>query len=178
MPKLFQAFLESSDTPGAGRHPLLFQDVDGVLNRYVEGTPELDPALLRNLKGTLDSTGADLVLSTQWRKYRDHRLRLQEALQQSGIPAERIVGETPSLCGGPYCRAKEIKEFLTARGELETRWAAVDDVDLSVQDPEFMKGHFVKTDPLRGLTAAKASELQETLKADTEPSRLSFLRAL
>ena len=29
--------------------------------------------------------------------------------------------------------AQEIKEFLTARGELETRWAAVDDVDLSVQ---------------------------------------------
>ena len=29
------------------------QDVDGVLNRYVEGTPELDPALLRNLKGRL-----------------------------------------------------------------------------------------------------------------------------
>ena len=36
----------------------LTQDVDGVLNAYIAGTPELDPRLLQNLKQTLAHTGA------------------------------------------------------------------------------------------------------------------------
>ena len=39
------------------------QDVDGVLNRYIQGTPELDPKLLRNLRRTVDNTNA---LTRQW----------------------------------------------------------------------------------------------------------------
>ena len=147
-------------------HPLLFQDVDGVLNRYIQGTPELDPTLLRNLRRTLDHTDADLVLSTQWRKYPQHSRRLREALEKSGIPADRIVGQTPSLCGGPGCRVQEIKSFLDSHAELldhNKRWAAVDDEDLSAQDPEFMKGHFVQTDPLQGLTEKRAKELESAL---------------
>ena len=34
------------------------QDVDGVLNAYITGTPELDPRLLHNLKRTLSQTDA------------------------------------------------------------------------------------------------------------------------
>ncbi|CAE7197669.1 unnamed protein product [Symbiodinium microadriaticum] len=150
-----------------GRHPLLFQDVDGVLNAYIAGTPELDPRLLQNLKQTLAHTGADLVLSTQWRKYAQHRQHLTEALEKSGIPADRIVGETPSLCGGPYCRAQEIRAFLDSHAELldeGRRWAAVDDVDIAEQDPDLMRGHFVKTDPLRGLTAERAEALAAALR--------------
>lgn len=39
------------------------QDVDGVLNRYIQGTPELDPKLLRNLRRTVDNTNA---VTRQW----------------------------------------------------------------------------------------------------------------
>ena len=39
------------------------QDVDGVLNRYIQGTPELDPKLLRNLRRTVDNTNA---VPRQW----------------------------------------------------------------------------------------------------------------
>ncbi|CAE7199002.1 unnamed protein product [Symbiodinium pilosum] len=117
---------------------------------------------MQNLRRTVVQTNADLVLSTQWRKYPQHRQRLREALERSGIPASRIVGETPSFCGGPYCRAQEIKAFLDAHEELlddEKRWAAVDDVNIEEQDPALMKGHFVKTDPLRGLTEERAQAL-------------------
>ena len=37
--------------------------MDGVLNRYIQGTPELDPKLLRNLRRTLDNTNA---VTRQW----------------------------------------------------------------------------------------------------------------
>mmetsp|Transcript_28257 Transcript_28257/g.45472 ORF Transcript_28257/g.45472 Transcript_28257/m.45472 type:complete len:201 (+) Transcript_28257:27-629(+) len=151
------------------QHPLLFQDVDGVLNRYIQGTPELDPKLLQNLRRTVDNTDADLVLSTQWRKYPQHSRRLREALQESGIPSDRIVGQTPSLCGGPGCRVQEIKAFLDSHAELlddGKHWAAVDDEDLSAQDPEFMQGHFVQTNPLQGLTEKRAKELENALVAD------------
>lgn len=62
--------------------PYVAQDVDGVLNRYVEGTPELDPRLLGNLKRLLEKSHADVVLSTQWRKHPQHRQRLLGALRQ------------------------------------------------------------------------------------------------
>eukprot|EP00913_Durusdinium_trenchii_P022725 g21341.t1 len=112
------------------------QDVDGVLNRYIQDTPELDVALIRNLSHTLQKSNADLVLSTQWRRYPQHKRRLLEAFQQAGIAPEKVVGETPILCGGPGCRAKEIKSFLDSHAELldeNKTWAAVDDVDLSAQ---------------------------------------------
>ena len=82
-----------------------------MLNAYISGTPELDPRLMQNLRRTVVQTNAatrlgtsdaccffdirsvsisyyshvvkDLVLSTQWRKYPQHRQRLREALERS-----------------------------------------------------------------------------------------------
>eukprot|EP00928_Gymnodinium_smaydae_P041878 TRINITY_DN28283_c0_g1_i1.p1 TRINITY_DN28283_c0_g1~~TRINITY_DN28283_c0_g1_i1.p1 ORF type:complete len:247 (-),score=57.34 TRINITY_DN28283_c0_g1_i1:40-780(-) len=163
------AFLDSErlgSTAGSSKssRPLLFQDVDGVLNRYVPGSPQLEGALLRNLKGVLERTDADLVISSSWRTSRELMTRLRSALEAAGISGERIAGETPILCGYPHCRAQEIGAFLDAHPRLAARrWVAVDDVNIEEQDLSLMKGHFVKTDSRAGLTPAAAETLAAAL---------------
>lgn len=146
--------------------PIIFQDVDGVLNRYVNDGPILEKPLLKNLKTVMDRTDANLVITSQWRKYPDdHMLRLKKALGEVGIAPTRIIGVTPTLCSSWQCRSREIFEFLRDHPQLgHAGWVAVDDQDLEVQE-KFMYGHFVKTHPLEGLTMRKAQELQDKLKS-------------
>eukprot|EP00930_Biecheleria_cincta_P060588 TRINITY_DN46229_c0_g1_i1.p1 TRINITY_DN46229_c0_g1~~TRINITY_DN46229_c0_g1_i1.p1 ORF type:complete len:202 (+),score=38.66 TRINITY_DN46229_c0_g1_i1:61-666(+) len=167
--------VSSSVGAGSAARRLIFQDVDGVLNTYVPSTSDLDGQLLKNLKQVLDQTGADLVISSQWRKHPNHLQRLRQALQGAGISADRIVGQTSSLCSATECRAREIADFLHAHPSLTKdglAWAAVDDVDLESQDPTFMHGHFVKTDPLQGLTRDRAEVLSATLQSQRPPGHV------
>ena len=81
--------------------PIIFEDVDGVLNRYEAGAPTLESGLLANLARVVRNTNSNLVISSQWRKYPDdHMPRLKDALVAAGIEPERIIGETPVVCVG------------------------------------------------------------------------------
>lgn len=154
--------------------PIIFQDVDGVLNRYDAGAPLLEDGLISNLARVVKSTSANLVISSQWRKYPDdHMPRLKEALSKAEIESESIIGQTPVLCSAWQCRAREIAEFLQSHPALgHAGWVAVDDMDLEKQDAGFMHGHFVKTDSMDGLTQERADELQSMLKSDAATSVL------
>merc|ERR1712205_210302 len=111
--------------------------------------------------GVIKNTSANLVISSQWRKFPDdHMPHLKEALAKARIGPERIVGETPVLCSAWQCRAREIAEFLQAHPAIgRAGWVAVDDMDIEQQNTNFMHGHFVKTDSMDGLTYERADEL-------------------
>jgi len=126
----------------------------------------LEHGLISNLARVIKNTSANLVISSQWRKYPDDLMpRLKEALSKAGIEPERIIGQTPSLCSAWQCRAREIADFLQTHSELgHAGWVAVDDVDLESQNYSFIHGHFLKTDPMHGLTTERADELENMLQ--------------
>ena len=104
-------------SPGASRpcsatsRKLLFLDVDGVLNTSGDGDSDAGDSIirtstwpctlslphLRTLKAVLDQTGADVVLSSNWRLVPLGCRALERGLRAVRIPCERIVGATPDL---------------------------------------------------------------------------------
>ena len=97
---------------------IIFLDVDGVLNSqsYLLGCKEndnsereIDEECVKNLKTIVDKTGADIVLSSTWRRMKDdHELAiyLNTILDKYGL---HISGKTPWIHGN---RPEEIKVWL------------------------------------------------------------------
>ena len=149
------------------RPKILFLDVDGVLNtNNTCDMPAHDvisiglswPCLLsrphlRTLKGVLDASGCDIVLSSTWRLNELGCRLLQRGLRAVGIPCERIVGATPDLRPHSHSRPDEILAWLSAHGngDAPTVWAAVDDIPLERENPEGMRGRCVLTKMETGL---------------------------
>lgn len=178
--------------PGAARGrasgKLLFLDCDGVLNTtdavdknspdivHTYGWPHvLSVSLLRTLKAVLDQTGADIVLSSNWRLVDLGCRALERGLQDVHIPCDRIVGATPDLrpCNGS--RQDEILAWLRQNSSRSTVWVAIDDLPLEREQPTGMRGHCVLTDAATGLDcdAAHACVLllnaQDAANDATEP---------
>lgn len=154
--------------------PLLFLDVDGVLNsaewmRSVARREEreqcgasressLDPTLCKRL-GVLRATGAELVLSSAWRKLRQPRNRygiqrpawFEKILHRRGCRSARFIGQTPSLWTH---RGLEIQRWLDENPGHD-RFAIVDDDS----DMEHLAPRLVQTSWEVGLTEEKCGEL-------------------
>ncbi|CAK0865577.1 unnamed protein product, partial [Prorocentrum cordatum] len=148
-----------------GVRPLIFQDVDGVLNRSPTGAP-IDAELLGNLADLARRTDANIVISSAWRKSPPALRELLGSLRRdAGVPTSRLLGATPSLCPGVECRAAEISSWLRAhpRQAAGARWVAIDDRDLGRQDPDLLRGHFVRTDGRVGLTRERALAAERLL---------------
>jgi len=106
--------------------PIIFQDVDGVLNNDFtdrDDSPIDDSLVDRLRRGILDrlpkTPGVQIVLSSQWRKFDRNLDLLKRAFDKQGISAENgyfVVDATPSLCRGVECRAEEIHQWLEAHG--------------------------------------------------------------
>lgn len=90
-------------------NPLIFLDIDGVLNSWdwwarrknepppteLMGVYDLDPLACQRLQRLCDTMGAELVITSTWRKH--HTIQdLQDLFRQRGLTA-RIIGRTPSL---------------------------------------------------------------------------------
>lgn len=121
---------------------IIFLDVDGVLNSQSyhlrcklndNSEWEIDEECVKNLKTIVDKTGADIVLSSTWRRMKDsHRLsiRLNMILDKYGL---HISGKTPWLHGE---RPKEIKTWLDnyiSKGNGIKSFVILDD-DFSVDE--------------------------------------------
>jgi hypothetical protein len=156
--------------------PILFLDVDGVLNGhrdYGTGGALIRPECARRLQLVLDVTDAAVVLSSAWR----YQVLLgavtlrgfEHMLRTHGIRA-RVVGTTDRDGGdtqqefngatGPAERVAQIRRWLAAHPEV-TRWAVVDDARLSVADPTLP---IVETDGERGLSDRDADALIALLR--------------
>jgi len=144
--------------------PLIFQDVDGVLNDADENVL-LSDKLINRLDDLVGDTDAQIVLSSHWRKS-PHMLDLlfQRLTLTKNHLDQRIVGATPSLCRGVECRAKEIWAWMEGHKAFKGNWVALDDWNLFVQpDGEHLVDHFVNTNPDVGLTPDDAEEATRLL---------------
>lgn len=160
--------------------PVLFLDVDGVLNGHSDYAPHralIRPACAERLQRVLDETAAVVVISSAWR----YQVLLgavtlrgfEYMLRSHGIIAN-VVGTTGRDAAdtqqefnghtGQGERVTQIRAWLAAHPgafPLGRRWAVVDDAKLSLADPSLP---IVETDGAVGLTDADADRLIALLK--------------
>lgn len=167
--------------------PVIFLDIDGVLNTYNITNDHEDafhPAgwesnmrdsgfvlsrqRLERLATLIQRHAARIVLSTAWRFEHGARRALAAALTElAGLPATIFVGVTPELRERP--RAAEVAAWLKQHDPAgRRRWIAIDDIDLARDAPEAMAGHFVHTSIEAGLTEARAVFADGLLRKSSE----------
>jgi hypothetical protein len=134
--------------------PVLFLDIDGVLNsvqwaRRVQrpGILGIDPDTIPHLQRIVDETDCDIVVSSTWRIGRQ-AVELREILLNAGMRSPcPVIDRTP---GGGGFRGNQIAEWLENAG-FDGRFACLDD------DSDFLPSQpLVQTDNQIGLTSAHA----------------------
>ena len=165
----------------ANSTPLIFLDVDGVLNFIVDDPAKrllldparLEPEPLRALQTICNSTSADVVISSDWRRDTQLSAKLAEELERLGI---NIVGATPQRSINQELRPVEIREWLAAHGGGDRSWIAIDDRELpSETGGAFVAPlNFVQIDPRVGLTIAMAEIAIAQLRLQHRRRRLGL----
>lgn len=113
---------------------VIFLDVDGVLNslQYFKKcrssgvkSDDIDNECVMILKTIVDRSGADIVLSSTWRRIPQLRDQLVERLAMYGLS---IIGDTPIIFDKE--RGDEIKQWLDGHPEYESFIILDDDSDM------------------------------------------------
>lgn len=141
---------------------LVFLDLDGVLVTHRPGC--FEPGLVLNLKRLITATGAKIVLSSDWRRHAQAREEARRALRTAGMD---FIACTPCMSAYIPQRPTEIlqwkRDFLERMrkegGEALAGWVAIDDRPLlDERNGRNLTGHFVRTNPVRGLTDKDVDE--------------------
>lgn len=147
--------------------PIIFLDINGVICcNYVS---RLEEDKLQRLQRLVMATGAKVVLSSSWRSSVASTEQVWNALQRLHVP---MMGTTsPSTCRS--ARPREISQWLNEHNveglAPVTRWVAIDDrALLSEEGGDLLRGHFLQTHPVRGLTDAGVDQAIEILLRDPE----------
>jgi len=152
---------------------VLFLDIDGVICCNKDGVLEADK--LEQLIRVVKETGCKICLSTNWRLYDDLREYLYEHLAALGM---ECIGTTPDAgenTHGEPMRPCEIGAWMKFWNQGKTRpkiqnFVAVDDRPLIQENGgSFLRGHFVQTSLMSGLTEGVAMRLIELLQ-DKSPA--------
>ena len=92
----------ASSLPGSGLHPLLFLDIDGVMNTVGgmslhKSKSVFTPASVIALRRIMQATACRVVISSSWRM--DQMSLLETVFADHGLHMilERIIGSTPVL---------------------------------------------------------------------------------
>lgn len=135
---------------------VIFLDIDGVLNHSrtperFEGMLGIDRILLARFKKVVRITGANVVLSSPWRKWTTGIAHIEE----QGIP---LIGHTPWFASTDSedlktGRGQEIRKWLSLHPEV-TEYAIVDDDSDMLPGQPLFQTHYTK-----GLTAKVASNI-------------------
>ena len=115
----------------------IFLDIDGVLNsmdwfkqnKHVKGYMEINPDKVKMLKEIVDSTGAQIILSSTWRSLAAHDDKpehemytyLKTSLEEFGLS---ISDQTPCI---QQNRPQEIKVWLENNTNEDDRYVSLDD---------------------------------------------------
>lgn len=104
------------DRPRSGSLQIIFLDFDGVLvPRHLSNKQEADKNCVAVLNSILATTGAHIVVSSDWRL--DYNLdSLVYVLRHWGIDPSLVIGITPRLPGNNI-RGNEIQAWLDERDE-------------------------------------------------------------
>lgn len=139
---------------------VVFLDVDGVLNNFGlisrYGFEYIDEGCVAFLAQIVKSTGAEIVLSSSWRRHENDLSLVRTALRASCL---EIKDCTPWLNG--RARIYEIKQWLDGHPEVE-KFAILDDDE----DAGFETEGFFQTDPEVGLTGEIAEKIVLHLGVD------------
>lgn len=124
-------------------HRLIFLDIDGVLAHF-GSNEQLDPSCLNELDWLIESTGAEVILTSSWRDSVGIA-ETQRRLTTAGLRSQ-LAGAAPCLPRGT--RSDEIDTYLAAQTEA-VRFAILDDVGVA----EHLTPNLVLVDDFVGLTA-------------------------
>lgn len=136
---------------------LIFLDFDGVLNndytfsklgRRRRLPAPLEPDLIAKIGDLAKDTDSKIVLSTAWRNL--HSMADLKTLLAPGIDPSLIIGRTPWL--DTSTRGYEILSWLYNKGRNNQRFVVLDDNDGGMFDMGPVRRHFVRTDPVLGVT--------------------------
>lgn len=155
--------------------PVLFLDIDGVLNDHSDYVIQPEP--VRNLNRVIAKTNCVIVLSSAWR-YMIHGGAMtikgfEYLLRSHGIQVAegRLVGLTgrdedfeaePDGWTDIRVRGRQIAAWRLGH-PVDARWVAVDDLPIGVD-----QDHLVLTDGSKGLTLTDAERLIEILTPAAE----------
>jgi hypothetical protein len=142
---------------------ILFLDIDGVLNIDFGVFPQkLDDSCLQQLKRIVDTTGAEIVLSSSWRFSDASKLIIIDAFHRFGIP----VWTATTLLKDAVTRGQEIHDwFMTTPGAYDPnmRFAILDD------EPDANHcGRLVLCDQKKGITEEIANRVIHMLSLKAE----------
>ncbi|GLD96791.1 hypothetical protein PINS_up005474 [Pythium insidiosum] len=174
--------------------PVLFLDVDGVLNvqqqtlgqtprqqqRRDGGFTRLHASLVARLAVVIRQTRARVVLSSSWRFDAQRRAQLQRLWRRERLPP--IDDETPSVAlsvtgadGTDANAVQRVDEILAwVEAHKATQWAALDDLDLAAAATAMgrdssVAARFVRTHPHRGLQQGDCEALVALFGEAAEP---------
>lgn len=149
-----QAGEGSGSIPASGSAPVIFLDVDGVLNNHASLAQHchLLPEKVLLLRILCDLTDAKIVISSAWRSFmRENEERglcpFRFAMHKAGFPTGRILGRTTD---GYQARGTEVNEWLMEH--KPQRWVIIDDEAFNFMEDEVQAQRFVQTDGAVGLT--------------------------
>lgn len=119
----------------------------------------LDVRAICQLRRIVETTNAEIVLSSSWRWYKETRDKIHHQLRQKGID---FVDTTPREIDITMSRGAEIKAWLDNHPEVE-KFVILDDDELQIE--EYLPYH-VKTNFKYGLTREKAAEAIKILNGE------------
>ena len=134
----------------------IFLDVDGVLHRMREEIVPFEHDCMQCLRQIIDSTGAEIVLSSSWRCAPESVQQVNDALSQFGI--NNCISITPIK--GFRSRVAEICYWL--KHNPVATYVALDDMDLRTgpggKGLSSIASNFVQTNPTTGLTSEDSAQ--------------------
>jgi hypothetical protein len=137
--------------------PVIFLDIDGVLNRkrLLGGSTNrvVDADLLDRFQRLARDTGAQVVLASTWR----HDAAGLSAAREQGVPFDDVL---PDL--RPQSRAEEVEQWLRSHSGVG-RFAAVDN-----DDDGYGSIPLFQPDPNEGLTPELAEAITAYLRGESD----------
>merc|ERR1719161_1435634 len=145
--------------------------IDGEWAKQPDTSDFMASAML-SLRHIIANTGAQVVLSSEWRRDEDMRMAVDTHLKEYEMPPavdwtttslERDMSGDDPLRAFIERRAREISDYVK-RNPYVQQWVVVDDMDISVADEDRKAGtlrmseRFVRTHNKIGLTLEDAGK--------------------
>ena len=119
----------------------------------------LDERAICQLRRIVETTGAEIVLSSSWRWYKDQRNTVHKQLKRKNID---FIDTTPIEITIKMSHADEINAWLEKHPEIDN-YVILDDAE--IKDIKLIP-HWVKTNFKHGLTRDKAEQAIKILKGE------------
>ncbi|KON87414.1 hypothetical protein AF332_11640 [Sporosarcina globispora] len=136
---------------------LIFLDIDGVMNNWIESQPsnkheslEFASSCVENLKYILKETNARIVVSSTWRIGETEKTLKDKVFKHYDLE-KYILDVTPVCWEEP--RGVEIASYLASLHICNVEGIVILDDDSDMED---LKDYLVRTDPKYGLTKKDA----------------------